>query len=364
MSRLGEWWRAAMIAAALALPAAHARAQAGLPDTLIGADGALTPAQQDDLRSYLRPLTADLTSGEPDRLSRARKNLVRLTFNPNVSVAFRNALSRELEPTLRSMLRDGGPAERINALSIAGEIATIGTANMLADALAADDAGERFAAATGIRSSFAAVDRAPGQAIGRPRVLDLVEALASRLATEDDPAVLDAIVRAIDAAGSIERPGFAEIRGPAYQALGNAAARRILSLDGAEPVSGDMLRSWLRAIEACRNALIVPAGLGDPARRSVARLAGVQLRWAAEHGEEAGLGDDTRGELVRTLIAAAENTIYLMHEPATRSPELAQLADRGRWDELRTGVGDLAGPAGVLTRPPFRVPPGDLAPGG
>lgn len=360
MSRLGEWWRAAAIVVSLAGVSGLAHAQAALPDSIIGAPGSLTGAQQTQLEAFVAPLAADLRSGDTERLSNARTQLIRLTFAPNISVSFRNALSRELEPALRAILQDGSPAERINALHIAGEIATTNTADLLSRSLSSEDAGQRYAAASGIRSSFATVDRSDSPAMGRQRVLGLVQALAARMAQESDPSVIDAAVRAIDAAGSIQRPGFAEVRGPAYEALANATARRILTdvQQGVDP-SDEMIRAWLRAIEASRNALLDPAGLTGPARQATARLAGVQLRWAVEHAPDA---SESRAPMIQTLIAAAENTIYLMHQPATRSPQLSDLASRARWDDLRRGAEELAGDAGVLTRSPFNVPPADLVP--
>lgn len=353
------------LAALLALsspPGATAWAQGSLPDEIITAPTTLSGGQLDRLRAFTGPISRSLGSGDSELLSEARAAVVRAVQGPSVSVAFRNALSRELEPTLERLITNGTPVEQINALRLAGEIATTRTADFLTRSLSADNRGVRYAAAAGLARSFDAV-RVASPALGRQRITGLVDELAARLRTEQDPAIFDAVVRALATAGAIDRQGYEAIRGHAFTSMSDAAADRILADRAAGLTPGpETLRAWLRAVDAARNAILRPPGLDPQARRSAARLAGVQLRWAGAWAEGGMSGGEATGELVRAMVAASEAVIYLIHSPATQTPSLADAMARGQREALLAGVEALVGAQGALTRAPFNLDAGALGP--
>lgn len=334
----------------LAGHAAHAQVSGGFVDPSIitgGGSPAGQAAQQFD--AFIAEVREDLTADDFARRERARNRVLETLESADVSVGYRNLLTRNLGDTLASMAASDDTHAAANAIILAGNISTRTTLDTVEAALDARDPSVRYAAVYGIGRSIAAVARS-APAVGAPRVRETITALAEVISADDASLVADAAVRDLNTAGELTRENFAALREPAFAALATAAATRVkeAGADADADASPAEHAVWLRAAESCRNAMLDQRGLPGDARPAAALLSSVILRHAAIHADILGT-DGPEAALLAQLVAAAESTILLMHPEAQPDPTLSQLAQRGRTRDFVAAVDAMLAAGGPVT---------------
>ncbi len=230
---------------AMLLPMSRAMAQAELPATIVEK----SPLSTEDMQAidkFLAPRIPDLSSTDPAVMKKSRDELLRPFRNPRISVATRQYISDKL---IAELNKNAGAKDLIavNALRIAGDMATSASSALLEEKLKDANDAVRYAAVSGLERTMEAVaTRSP--AITSDRVQGLVaklgEVIVDPKSTTD---VTDAGVRALKRAMEIIRPGF-EIRPLAVRTLASAIGKLCERVDAPVKVlvrAGDIIREAL-----------------------------------------------------------------------------------------------------------------------
>ena len=141
-------------------------------------------------------------------------------------------------------------ARAINAVRLAGEIATDRTIAIVYAALDSKDATVRYAACSALGRALRTYGL-PGLALGPQQGDEAITRLSNLLKKETDPKVLDAIVRSLATVAALQGPPSAadELSLKAIRALCDGITARLVALDK-NAAGDDLTRVFVRAGEA------------------------------------------------------------------------------------------------------------------
>jgi len=354
----------------LIVPPAPAQGTRAIDASIIAKGGPLSASEEKLVRDHVEANIAALDSDDPIQFRRARQQLMRpLTGDPTArpSPSFRFAYSTAMVSDLERLLQSGDPPRMITALSLAGAIATERTVQLPLSTLAHEDPSIRYASAYALGLTFQALDRSA------PAVRDvsrLIDAMGERLAVEDEPFVLDRVIRTLGRAGNLARPGSNESRLRAIDTISRRVADRLFALDPSEG-NTDRLRMLLRAVEIVQASftsgvfLENPSQARDPSVTGAARLGAASMVYVARRVRE-GISDQEQRDLLIKIADTGEAIIFFAQgahstQPTAIRPTVAQVLragdDQGYLRQLeRVYTGD----AGLLRRAPFSLPPDQL----
>lgn len=331
----------------------------------------LTPDQKAAITSFVNANTASLTGNNAamvrDAMDRLRSPFTTAAI-PDISFSFRHDYSEALLPTLKSMLSPANVADPnselpIRALSVAGELGSEDAAALLTAALGASRADVRYQAAYGLRRTFVMISDSRTPLMLRGAVTSLIKSASDAAANERDPLVLDAMIRAIQAAGQTD-----EHHAEAIRAMGDAiGANARNAAPGKEPAQA---LAMLRAATAMRDMLSAPGPLEVNAAKSGAEMAGQLVAYASRAVSQkaivAGTANDTR-QAIADLATASQTAIFVAYTKIKIGENAPSASPLG--DPLRAGT--VQGDAQflidvstfvveVLARAPFGFPPGSF----
>jgi hypothetical protein len=168
-----------------------------LPAEVVRSTRQLVPDQVDMIRGYLKDTVEGLgAAADPAKIRKARLAILEPLQDQQVSAPFRLEYSRALADKLTEFTGKTDTIVVINALFVAGELATEQGVGIVEKHLSSKDTSVRFAAIKGLAVTLdAAARRTP--AIADERLLKILDSLSKSLATEEDPVVYDATARAI-----------------------------------------------------------------------------------------------------------------------------------------------------------------------
>lgn len=280
---------------------------ASIPDAVVTSTTSLTQPQVTQIEQVVREGVADLTSGDPDRVSAARARLLAPLEVAGIGVPFRLAYSNLLCPQLERLVTGDDQQTAMNALRILGELATDRSTNSVEPAL--DHAGSdvRYTAVYSVGRVFEGV-AAESPAVAPTRVRALIDRLAELIRNEPEPWILDVAVRAMITAGSIDKDNFEDVRAHAYQQLAAACSDRVRSLP-LEESGTDRLYFMLRASVAIRDAINDARSLSPEAAQSGAAFGGDVLTFAAARVQRGELAAGER-ELLNSLARTSQANNY------------------------------------------------------
>ncbi len=350
-------WRslgaAVFAAAALAIAPTPALAQVGeLPGELITATR-LSTEQEQTVRAFARQNAQDLGSTDADARRRARGRLLRPLATPDASVSFRLAYSGALMPELDRLSRQGEIEIRLNAIRVAGELATQDSSDLVLRALESDATEVRIMGSYALRRTFESLSAQP-PALAEGRVRALVERAATMVERERDPLAFDAAVRTLAAAGRINRPNLS-LRNESYRRLADSVGSRVRSRPTTADAlgvmrTGEALLDVLRSIESLDTQAAVAAGgfAGDALAMVRNALASDESLNAADRDQLVNLA-----QIVEAVIFFARTVAEPGADPQPTSHATA-LRDTRDVQRFIAGVErDLIGANGALTRRPF-----------
>jgi hypothetical protein len=225
-----------------------------------------------------------------------------------VSVAFRQYFSDRIKEELKKNADNPKDLIAVNALRIAGDVATGDTSSLLEKKLSDPNDAVRYAAVNGLERTMEAVGTR-NSAIPAARVQDLVGKLGDATAdVKSTPDIVDAGLRALRRAMEINKPGF-DIRPLAYRTLTAAVGKLCERADS--PV-----KQMLRAGQIIRDPLTVnngPLELKGDSLTQAATASGQLLSWChcqIKKGRMPVEKPELRGEAAQ-IAKVAENAIVL-----------------------------------------------------
>ncbi len=187
---------ASLLSLALAWPA-HGQAALGGVDDLPAKDQ-LVQTDRERIGNWVNALRTGLT-GTPEQISQSRNALL-APLNPSagrrVSVAFRVEVGTSLLPIITPLTKDTRDIVAINALRLAGELATANSLQVALDALGDSRPSVRYAAAFAVGRSFDAVGRFD-PAVLPQQINQAIDRLTEFASKETDPGVADGTLIAL-----------------------------------------------------------------------------------------------------------------------------------------------------------------------
>ncbi len=354
---------ALLLSLALLAPLAPALAQADrLADDVVTTI-VLNDTQKRAIADFAAAHTPNLSAQEPQTVAKARAALVEPLGNARVSAATRLEMSRVLVDPVGRLVSDQREIVAINAVIIAGELATEPATQVLVAALNDQRPTVRYQSAYALGRTFESI-RTSAPAIRADRALALIDALQARLAIETDGLVVDAIVRALIDAGRIDRQDFSQVPPAAVIALSKGMAASI-KRQGNKVAEGGLIDAYIRAGLGLRDILAAQR-LPDPAVRAAAELGADLIAHAVRVVEQKALPNQDPAVRSRyARVAAVGETVVLF--VGTRLDPTLTFASRQIGDKLQQGTtgGDAAfavdargivGSNGLVTKPPFSFP--------
>ena len=354
---------AACIALVASLPAA-AQGE-GLPTDVRRAPQ-LTAVQEQAVQTFVKQHVANLASDNPQLIKRDRNALLEPLADPEASPKFRFTYTEALLPTLEELAGHPNEMVVINAMVLAGDLATSQGVTFLSRALAASKPAVRYQAAFGLRRTFEALAAMPAPTINDEQRASAVESIAGRIREESDAVVLDGLVHA-----GLEAAKAPSTRTVAIVQLGRAMAAKVRALQG-KAASESMGQVLLRAGAGLRDSLAsaTAAQIPDEAVMAASDAAGAMIAYCVRAVEADGLPPAAKGgssirEVHAQLATTCENVVLL---GATLKKGASVPESRKIGDKVRAGTAEsdqafvqdaraLVGRDGLLAKPPFGFAP-------
>jgi hypothetical protein len=254
----------------------------------------------------------------------------------------------------------------INGLIIAGDLATDRALAVIESKAGAKEPAVRFQVGYALQRTFkAAQNSARAATVG---VLDrAVKGLEQRIGQEKDANVADALIRA-----GIEAAGVPELTGDAVGAVARGTIQAAKGLNN--PGSVKDAEALLRAAVGVRDVLAQRGnGLNAQAAKDAAEMAGALGARVARmvQKKELPAGTSTVRSTYSQVVSAAQTVVQLAGQ-ALGNPDVQIKGVNGQPVQLNESLnqgnasGDakfaedaqlLIGPGGVLSKPPFEIPP-------
>ncbi|MCC5785982.1 MAG: hypothetical protein JJU33_04695 [Phycisphaerales bacterium] len=346
-----------------ALPAMAQAGRASIPEGLISKPSELTQDEVRQVRTYVNEHLPRLTAENIDHRRAARRELRRPLTARGVTVSFRLAYSSQLVPELRRLADNEDRGVATIALLLAGELATSPAAQLAIERLASEDEVVRYAAASSMGETLrVAAEGAP--AMNEQQLTNLVNRLGERLQSEENPLVLDRVIRSIGAGATNQRREFANLRNAATRLLGDRLAERVQNADAARP-NAEMELSMLRGAETVF-ASVNRGALSPEALRASGLLSGQLIAYADRRLNAGGGLNSDEVQRLQQIVGASENVVvfaWSLLDPRAQRRQFGlrdAMGAEGRRDRFRTAADQVIGAQGVLVRPPFEFSTGQF----
>ncbi len=341
-----------------------------LPADLV-TSGTLSASQVAEVDAYAKEWVVQLASEDPLQVRRARKALQQPLDVPRVSARFRQEYSRALAPELQRLARNPRDLVVVNALVIAGDLATDAGVSILDQSFTDPRPAVRYEAVAGLGRTIDAIDR--GGALESAAAMAILNRLAGAVIDEQDPFVVDRLVRSMMEATEVARGGYEALRAEGYLKITSSMSRKIRALGDARASSG-VLESALRITGHLRDGLTAPGqqAMGSEQVKGAAALGGDLLAYVTDRlakgdfppvatGDDEAAAQAKRAQraLARELVANAETIIYFSLSSLGSSPTPTTLAadferaDANADTRFRDGAMRIFGRGGVLNSRPF-----------
>lgn len=348
-----------------------------IPDSTVRTSPVLNADQRRVVGDFASAVGPRLTSDTPAEISRARDAIIESLADRATSAAYRLELGRGLEAVLNAAARDDRELVAVNALTVAGRLATESSLSLVENGLASPRVAVRYVAANAVGLAFDEVmSKAP--AIQPDRALQLAARMGDLFATEPDVHVCDRMVRSL-AVGASSGQTLAGLRAASSSALSSGLTRRIREL-GNEHGDDETLRMIVRAVQVVSSAVEPnqPNPLSEAVLREAAGAAGDALAYARRlidagqlpvvlSTDPASIAQEKQEQrrLTAQLVAVSEAAVFFARQSTaaigvqinkTSLAEYIRAATNQSDARFKEDVGSLIGPQGALCRPPFSFP--------
>jgi hypothetical protein len=341
-------------------PAAWAQA---LPDSLITATSFSADAKA-QIKSLIDTNQAALSANDPAALRKARVAILLPLRSSGVTASpeFRAELGAQLRPVLDRLVSTNekdaaADIPAINALALAGELATRDGVEVLIKGLSDPRPGVAVRAGLGLARSFVLL-RDSSSPLVQSQVDPAIIALRATLRTAKHAQILEAAASALAAAASVPDAKLEGLRAKA----GTGLIESMSALTQASGVTGVTMGAQLVATRSLFDRLSAQGAdagaISSDASIAIAGLAGDLL--SAMNTAIGGELPEGERRAMAILAGQAERVYSLAHrrldsQALPASLNLDALLREGKDDQFRTESAKLVGPAGVLTKPPFNI---------
>lgn len=318
----------------------------------------LAPEQATAVANYVKDHSANLASNDPQQIRRDRAALLSPLADAQATPAFRIRYSEALAPIIRPLAENASEIVAINALVLAGDLATSGGAEILTKAADSSKPAIRYQAAYGLRRTFEALSTMPSPTMRADQIEDAVKLIGTRLSAENDALVIDGLVLA-----SIEAMRITTVRRLAVNTLCTALGTKIKAQKSA--IAGDSLaKAFLRAGTGVRDVLTGSQSgqLSPEAIKAAAELGGQMIAYCVKTVESKVLTADKASRDIHSQLATVGETLVLLATnlqgatpPASKNLG-AKLRDASTQSDASFGIDarTLIGPGGLLSKDPFK----------
>lgn len=249
-------------------------AAADLPVEIVRSTGSLTESQREEVGAFVASLLPGLSSESAVEVAEARRALVKPLRDPQVTAPVRIELATRLKSALTNAASGTAESSAVNALVIAGDLATVESLGVIEAGMRSPGAPVRYEAAYASMRVFQTAGSAGASPIRADAVDGHVRTLESWLKTEKEPMVVAALVRALAAAAENTKTEFASSRSRALVSLASGMESRA-DVSGNKDLSPAMLEAMLLALLTERDQ---SASIKNPeVSKAAARLAGQSL---------------------------------------------------------------------------------------
>lgn len=332
----------------------------------------LSGEQISTVQRFIRDNTGSLASDNPQMVRRNRTALLEHLTDIQASPAFRVEFSKAIVPLLKPLVASEADLTVVNALVLAGDVATGDSMLILRDALKSAKPAIRYQAAFGMRRTFEALASMATPTLRSDQAEEGVSDLTKQLSVEADELVIDGLTYAtIEAAKAPGLRNFALLR------LCETLSVKLKSMSGGrEQFAGALLRAGVGVRDALSATQVGGQGgqsgpLSAEATRACAELGGQLIAYCVRSVENKALPMAQRGEagysvreVYAQLATTAENIVLLAATlQGVQAPQSRRIGDRLK---TSTTSGDvsfgedarlLVGKAGLLSKPPFSFDP-------
>lgn len=336
--------------------AAPARAQGDQLEPSLLRSPQLTPDQKKRVEAYVSAHSKQL-SGKAEGISKDRAALLEPLRGTGAATPFRLEYSGLLvDPVLMPLLASENELVVVNAVVIAGDLATQRSVDLLKEAASSAKPAVRYEASYGLRRTFEALSSMEAPSIQSDQVDAAIDFIGGRIGKEGDAIVVDGLVRAALEAAKLPRH-----RSRALSVLSKEVSARCRALSPADAPDA-LLQSMLRAGIGARDTLAGPRGQIDVATlSSVAKLGGQLVALAVRAVElratQSG-GVDRRDRLADIAGAGETLALLALNLQGSRPPETKRFDESIKTAEAQFLVDakDFLGARGPLVGEPFKIP--------
>lgn len=300
------------------LPGVVAFGQNDLPADL-PSKSSLSPAEEQTVADWARANWALIDGEAPAAARDARRRLVEPLLQAETTAGFRLAMDRELGPRLQDAMNGDDVFRGVNAALLSGWIGTDRSVRSLTQEVQDGEVAIRFASVAGLSNAFRVADIGP-VAFQTQVGNDAVDALADVLEGSDNQSMLDATVKALIEAMSIEDSAITGFGARSGERLTRAVGARLNTLPVDDQL-GARVPPLLKAMDEIRSAVTQRRGDVDTSWRDgimemYGRTAALGVRYVRAEGA---------GTLSATDAESTRNTIETTLQVASTMPTLFQL---------------------------------------
>jgi hypothetical protein len=325
----------------------------------------VTGADEAEMQRWADDNIQALTSGDPERIDRAKDALSRPLRDGQATVAFRLEASRRLAPALRQAMEGAGADVAVNAAIVAGDLGSEAGLELLRQLRNDERLAVRYRAIKGYGMALMLADQAQGgAAFNEEAAQRVVRELGEGLKAETEPLLLVAFVTSLEQASAGSR--FPGLRDRALQALASAVGARLSKLNGTV-ADGAEVDPLVRGLIHTRGQMIrVRNPVAPDAQRAAVEASGHIVAWGFRFARANNRLPDPENpgeaDLHRTLLTGVNTAIQTLTLVApARQQEIEALGlpaaiRNGDVQGFLRGAGQLIGEGGILTQSPFSVP--------
>ena len=326
----------------------------------------ITPDSSDaQVTAYVSERLGGLSSAEPMAIRQARIDLLAPLHRAEVDGSFRLKYSGALQQGgLATLATDSDDRVAINAIVVAGELATQLSVSILEHALGDDREAIRYEAARSMGLLLSAYDTGDA-AIPANQIDSVFRSIESQFKSEASVQVVDALIVALATPG--DDPQF---RTRCVRAMCDGAAEVARRWRSIKPTEAHALTVFRAIDSAYADLLGVQGGVDRDFARSAAIASGQALSFFVRWVEATPPATMTPRErqLAIDLGAASERVLILAHSALTGEPQVERITEPMKdfidgkpgatIAKVRSAIEPWTGPRGRLLSAPYNVKAG------
>ncbi|MFN9992357.1 MAG: hypothetical protein ACK54H_03345 [Phycisphaerales bacterium] len=292
-----------------------------------------------------------------------RAKLLEPFSSKQVSASFRVRYAKALIPVITPLAEKSDEIVAVNALVIAGELATDSSLDLITRQLSRSESAIRYQATYAATRAIETMNGAQPAVTGA-KASELLRSIEGRIAQETDPLILDGLIRTALASLNVS-----ELRNQAVEVLARGVQKVIIAGAGSPDfLSNSTMECCLRAVTGVRTVMALPGiTMSRDASLASGALAGDVMNAVtlAVSRKKLPLGKDgaaTAREMYAQAAIAAETLALLAGRKLEPNTFNAAAKEAGKLIREGTNEGDakfivdaadLIGEKGVLCTKPF-----------